>query len=322
MKGTAATRDVAVLIPCLNEADTIDGVVKGFRETLPNAGIYVYDNNSDDGTTGAAQAAGAQVRAESNRGKGQVVRRMFADIEADVYVLVDGDATYHAPSAAAMIDVLIEQRLDMVVARRCPAAKDAYRPGHRLGNRLLSGAVRRIFGGAIRDLMSGYRVFSRRFVKSFPAKFEEFEIETELTIHALELNVPVAEVDTPYYERPEASQSKLDTWRDGFHILLAILRLFVLEKPLRLFSVLALTFLTAATVLFAPVLSEFLRTGLVPRLPTLVLAVGVYVAALISFIMGVLLHVIAVSRREAKRLAYLAVRPTGHENPSARPSFR
>ena len=314
---TPTDRDVAVLIPCRNEADAVAGVVRDFRAALPGARIFVYDNNSDDGTIGIARAAGAQVRGESYQGKGHVVRRMFADVEAEVYVLVDGDATYHAPSAAAMVAVLNEQHLDMVVGRRRPAVGRTYRPGHRLGNRLLSGAVRRIFGPAVRDVLSGYRVFSRRFVKSFPARFEAFEIETELTIHALELRLPVAEMDTPYYARPEASHSKLDTWRDGFLILLAIVRLFALEQPLRFFAGVAFVFFAAATFLFAPVLGEFLETRLVPRLPTLVFVVGLYAAAFVSFTVGVVVHAITIGRRETKRLAYLAVRPTGLEPPAA-----
>ena len=299
--------DVVVLIPCYNEGGTVAQVVRGFREVLPDARIVVYDNDSDDGTAGAARAAGAEVRLETLRGKGHVVRRAFADLEAGVYVLVDGDATYDARSAPAMVGMLLDQRLDMVVARRCPAAGEAYRPGHRFGNRLLSGVVRRIFGAADRDLLSGYRAFSRRFVKSFPGRAEEFEIEAELTIHALELRLPVGEMDTPYYPRPEDSHSKLDTWRDGFLISFAVMHLFALARPLRFFLGLALAFFMVATVLFVPVFGEYLRTGLVPKLPTLVVAVGGYVLAFVSPIIGVILHAVSVSRREAKRLAYLSL---------------
>ena len=299
--------DVAVLIPCRNEAGAVAQVVRDFRAVLPDARIIVCDNDSGDDTAGVARAAGAEVRREASRGKGHVVRRLFADVEAGVYVLVDGDATYDAPSAPAMIGMLLEQRLDMVVARRCPVAGEAYRPGHRFGNRLLSGAVRRMFGDAVRDVLSGYRVFSRRFVKSFPGRAEAFEIEAEVTIHALELDLPVGERDTPYYPRPEDSHSKLDTWRDGFRISLAIARLFVLERPFRFSLGLALALSAAATVLFAPVLGEYLRTGLVPRLPTLVVAVGGYVLAFVSPVAGAVLHAVSVSRREAKRLAWLAL---------------
>lgn len=298
-------RDVTVLIPCHNEADAIAQVVRGFRKALPDARIVVCDNNSDDNTGGLAQAAGAEVCREPLQGKGFVVRRMFANFEADVYVLVDGDATYDASSAPAMVDMLIEQRLDMVVARRLATGK-AYRPGHRFGNRLLSGAIRRIFGNAIRDILSGYRVFSRRFIKSFPGQTKEFEIETELTIHALKLGLPVGEMDTPYYPRPEDSPSKLRTWRDGLLILFTVLRLFALERPFGFFLGLALAFFTGATIFFVPVLGEYLQTGLVPKLPTLVVVVGGYVLAFFSPIIGLVLYAVSVSRYEVKRLAYLA----------------
>ena len=302
----AAADDIVVLIPCYNEAGAVAQVVQGFREALPEARVVVYDNDSDDGTAEVARAAGAEVRGEAIRGKGHVVRRAFADLEAGVYVLVDGDATYDARSAPAMVGMLLEQRLDMVVARRRPASEETYRPGHRFGNRLLSGAVRRLFGDAVRDVLSGYRVFSRRFVKSFPGRAEEFEIEAELTIHALELRLPVGEMDTPYYPRPEDSYSKLSTWRDGFLISFAVLHLFALTRPLRFFLGLALVFFSAATVLFAPVFGEYLRTGLVPKLPTLVVAVGGYVIAFVSPIIGIILHAVSIGRREAKRLAYLS----------------
>ena len=234
----AAPRGVTVIIPCYNEADVIAQVVRDFRKALPDARIVICDNNSDDDTGVVAQAAGAEVYQEHLQGKGSVVRRMFADFEADVYMLVDGDGTYDASSALTMVEMLIEQRLDMVVARRLGTAK-AYRPGHRFGNRLLSGAICRIFGNSIRDILSGYRVFSRRFIKSFPGQTEEFEIETELTIHALKLGLPVGEIDTPYYPRPENSPSKLRTWRDGLLILLTIVRLFALERPFGFFLGLA-----------------------------------------------------------------------------------
>ena len=292
-----------------NEAKAIAQVVRGFREALPGARIVVYDNDSDDDTASVAQAAGAEVRWEASRGKGHVVRRMFADFEASVYVLVDGDATYDVPSASAMIGMLLDQHLDMVVAHRRSTAGEAYRPGHHFGNRLLSGTVRLLFGGTDRDVLSGYRVFSRRFVKSFPVEAKEFEIEAELTIHALELRLPTGELDTPYYPRPDGSHSKLDTWCDGFLILFSIMRLFVLEQPFRFTLGLALALFTAATILFVPVLGEYLSTGLVTRLPSLVVAVGGYVLAFVSPVIGLILHTSSVSRREAKQLAYLAQPP-------------
>ena len=300
------TTDIAVLVPCYNEADTVAQVVAGFREALPKARIVVCDNNSEDGTAGIARAAGAEVRHEALQGKGHAVRRMFADLEADIYILVDGDATYDAPSAPAMVGMLLDRDLDMVVARRRPAAGKAYRPGHRFGNRLLSGAVRRLFGVAVRDVLSGYRVFSRRFVKSFPGQAEEFEIEAELTIHALGLRLPVGEMDVPYYPRPRGSYSKLNTWRDGFLISFAVIRLFAVERPFRFFLSLALAFFAAATVLFVPVFDEYLRTGLVPKLPSLVVSVGSYALAFACAIVGVVLQAVSVGRREAKRLAWLA----------------
>ena len=305
----AAPARVAAIVPCYNEAGTVARVVRDFRAALPDARIVVCDNDSDDATAAEARAAGAEVRRETARGKGHAVRRMFADLEADIYVLVDGDATYDAASAPAMIAMLVERRLDMVVARRRPSAGTAWRPGHRFGNRLLSGAVRRLFGDAVRDLLSGYRVFSRRFVKSFPGQAGEFEIEAELTIHALELGLPVGEFDTPYRPRPGESRSKLRTWRDGFLISFAVVRLFALARPLRFFSAPALVFFAAATVLFAPVLGEYLRTGLVPRLPTLVVAAGGYALAFVCPVVGVILHAVSVARREAKRLAWLAQTP-------------
>ena len=211
---------LAVLIPCFNEETAIARVIAGFRAELPEATIYVYDNNSTDNTLEVARAAGAVVRRETHQGKGLVVRRMFADVEADIYVLVDGDATYDACSVRAMIARQMEERLDMVVAARVEQEADAYRPGHRMGNRLFTGFFASVFDATFTDILSGYRVFSRRFVKSFPVLSRGFEIETELSVHALELDLPVGEVPTPYYARPEGSSSKLSTWRDGLRILL------------------------------------------------------------------------------------------------------
>ena len=298
-------QSVAVLIPCYNEEAAIERVVRDFRAALPAARICVFDNNSKDRTIEVARAAGAEIWREPRQGKGNVVRRMFAEIEADVYLMVDGDATYDAPSAPKLIGKLVDERLDMVVGRRVTTERDAYRAGHQFGNRLLTGAVARIFGRLLTDILSGYRVFSRRFVKSFPAMAMGFEIETELTIHSLQLRLPVAEVDTPYYARPEGSTSKLSTWRDGLRILATIVRLFVLEKPFQFFALLALLLAAAATALFVPVLMEYFATGLVLKFPSLIVAVGGYVMALVSLIMGTLLYTTSVARLEMKRFRYL-----------------
>lgn len=300
---------IAVLVPCFNEEAAIGQVVRDFRQALPSARICVFDNNSRDRTAAEAAAAGAEVRHEPRQGKGNVVRRMFADIDADIYVMADGDATYDAASAPAMIDLLRRDRLDMVVARRVTGEQAAYRSGHRTGNRLLTSAVGLIFGQQMTDILSGYRVFSRRFVKSFPAAAVGFETETELTVHALQLRLPVAEMDTPYFARPEGSVSKLSTWPDGLRILLKILRLFSLEKPLRFFSLIAAVFFLAATTLFVPVLIEYFETGLVPKLPSLVVAVGGYLVMILSLMVGIILRTTSAGRLEARRLAYLALEP-------------
>ncbi len=305
---------VAVLIPCYNEEAAIAEVVAGFKAALPAARIYVYDNNSSDRTAEVARAAGATVRTEPRQGKGNVVRRMFADVEADVYVLVDGDATYDAPSAPRLVERLLAERLDMVVGRRVQTDDSAYRPGHQFGNRLLTGTVGRIFGRALDDILSGYRVFSRRFVKSFPAFAEGFQSETEFTIHALELKLPVAEVDTPYYARPQGSASKLNTWADGFRILALIIRLSALEQPFRFFGLIALLCFAVATALFVPVLAEYLDTGLVLRLPTLVVAVGGYAMGLLNLVVGIILHTTTIGRLEDKRMAYLAIGSAGRDD--------
>lgn len=298
---------VAVIVPCYNEAATVADVIGGFRAALPEARIVVYDNNSTDDTAARALAAGAEVRTERRQGKGYAVRRAFADIEAEIYVLVDGDATYDAPSAPGMVTRLVDERLDMIVGRRRQAAESVWRAHHRFGNRLLTSAVQRLFGSDMRDMLSGYRVFSRRFVKSFPAMSREFEIETELTVHALELQLPVAECDTPYYARPEGSHSKLETWRDGFRILFSILRLFMLQRPFRLFAIMAAAVFAAASALFAPVFVEYLKTGLVPRLPTAIFAATAYAMSFVGVVLGVVLHAIVIGRIETKRLAWLAL---------------
>lgn len=298
---------VAVLVPCYNEEVTIASVIADFQRVLPDATIYVYDNNSRDRTIEVARASGAVVGRETLQGKGNVIRRMFADIEADVYVLVDGDATYHAPSATEMVELLLAERLDMVNGTRITEIEAAYRPGHRLGNLVLTGIVRVIFGDRIKDMLSGYRVFSRRFVKSFPALSGGFETETEFTVHALELGMPIGEVETPYRERPPGSQSKLNTVRDGIRILLTIMRLVKEERPLQFFAVSGAVLFVVAVLLGVPLVAEFARTGLVPRFPTAILATGLMGLAFLSFTCGLILDSVSRGRTELKRLAYLSV---------------
>ena len=296
---------VAVLIPCYNEETAIGKTVADFRAALPNAVIYVYDNNSTDRTMQTARAAGAFVRRETHQGKGNVVRRMFADVDADIYVLVDGDATYDASSAPAMINDLIENHRDMVVAARVDREDAAYRRGHRTGNWLLTSFVASVFGKSFTDILSGYRVFSRRFVKSFPVLSGGFEIETELTVHSLELDLPVGEIKTPYYARPDGSESKLNTWRDGFRILWTIFRLYRSERPLNFFSAIGASLAIAAIGIAIPVFVTYFETGAVPRLPTAVLSTGLMVVAVLSFSAGLILDTVTRGRREIKLLAYL-----------------
>ena len=304
---------IAVLVPCYNEEKSIAKVVADFRAALPAAAIFVFDNNSSDRTVEIAGAAGAEVFNEPHQGKGNVVRRMFTDIEADIYVLVDGDATYDAPSAPRMIERLLAERLDMVVADRVDQEIAAYRAGHRTGNWLLTSFVGQVFGREFTDMLSGYRVFSRRFVKSFPVLSGGFEIETELTIHALELGLPVAEVPTPYYARLSGSSSKLNTWRDGFRILFTIFRLYRAERPLRFFSTLGIALALISIGLAIPILLTYLETGLVPRLPTAILSMGLMVVAFLSVAAGLILDTVTRGRREAKLFAYLAQRAPGEE---------
>jgi len=298
---------VAILVPCYNEEVAIPTVVADFRRAVPDATIYVYDNNSSDATYERAVAAGASARREPLQGKGHVVRRMFSDIEADVYVLVDGDATYHAPSVSEMIDLLLREQLDMVVGTRVDQAVDAYRAGHRFGNVALTGVVGLLFGKRFTDMLSGYRVFSRRFVKSFPALSQGFEIETELTVHALELSMPIGEVATPYGARPKGSASKLNTYRDGIRISWAILRMFKEAQPLRFFLVWFALFMLLALALSVPLVLTYLDTGLVPRLPTAVLVTGLTILAVLSLFSGLILESVSYGRREMKRLAYLSI---------------
>jgi len=297
---------IAVLLPCYNEEAAIAQTVAGFLAALPGATIYVYDNNSRDRTIEVARTAGAVVRTERMQGKGNVVRRMFADVDADIYLLVDGDATYDAPSAPRMIDKLVNDHLDMVVGFRVDQSAAAYRPGHRTGNWMLTGFLSSVFGQSFKDILSGYRVFSRRFVKSFPALSDGFEIETELAVYALELSLPVAEVETPYYARPEGSFSKLNTWRDGFRILGTILKLYRSERPLRFFTVIGILLALAAIILAIPIVITFIETGLVPRFPTAVLSMGLMIMAMLSVSSGLVLDTVTRGRREMKMLAYLS----------------
>jgi glycosyltransferase involved in cell wall biosynthesis len=304
---------IAVLVPCYNEEKAIAKVITDFRAALPHVPVYVYDNNSTDNTVEVAARAGAVVRREAHQGKGHVVRRMFTDVEADIYVLVDGDATYDAASAPRMIDRLLEDRLDMVVAARADHDQAAYRPGHRTGNRLLTRFVTLVFGRAFSDILSGYRVFSRRFVKSFPVLSGGFEIETELTVHALELELPVAEVATPYYPRAAGSASKLHTWRDGVRILWTIVRLYRSERPFHFFSAVAFGLGAVAIILAIPIVATFMGEGVVPRLPTAVLSTGLMLAAALLFTSGLILDTVTRGRRELKLLAYLSHCAIGDE---------
>ncbi len=301
------TPQIAVLIPCLNEEVAIPKVIADFRRQLPDALIFVYDNGSTDRTSEVARAAGAIVRREPLKGKGNVVRRMFADIEADIYVLVDGDDTYDAVSAPALIQRLIEDSLDMVNGAREEKSDLAYRRGHRLGNRILTGMVVYFFGERMSDMLSGYRIMSRRFVKSFPALSTGFETETELTVHALELRLPIAEVMTPYRERPPASSSKLRTIPDGIRIVRLIVRLVREERPLEFFSAVAGLLAVAAVLLAVPVMGDYLRTGLVPRLPTALLSTGLMLLGFLSFACGLILSTVTRGRMENKRLQYLNI---------------
>ena len=297
---------VAVLIPCYNEAVAIGQVVADFRAALPDAEIFVYDNNSTDDTARIAREAGATVRVETQQGKGNVVRRMFADIEADIYVMVDGDNTYEAAAAPRLIAKLQAETLDMVSGCRVTEIQEAYRPGHRFGNWMLTGLVANIFGKRTKDMLTGYRVFSRRFVKSFPALSRGFETETELTVHALELRMPIADVDTAYIDRLPGSDSKLSTIRDGIRILKMILLLVKEERPLLMFGGIAALLALVSLVLGVPIVTEFATTGLVPRFPTAILASAIMVIAVLSFMAGLILDTVTLGRREMKRMAYLS----------------
>ena len=298
---------IAVLLPCFNEEAAIAATVAGFRAALPEAAIYVYDNNSRDGTREAAARAGAVVRTETQQGKGHVVRRMFADIDADIYVMADGDLTYDPKAAPAMVDLLLADQLDMVVGTRRHEAKGAYRGGHVLGNRLFTGLLSGLFGRSFSDIFSGYRIFSRRFVKSFPVLSSGFEIETEISVHALELRMPVGEIETAYAARPEGSESKLSTFGDGWRILKTIVTLYRIERPVLFYGSIGALLLALAIVLSVPLVVTYLNTGLVPRFPTAILVTGMVVVAVLCFFAGLILDTVTRGRREVRRLAYLAL---------------
>lgn len=298
---------IAVIIPCYNEEASIGQTVRGFRAALPDAEIHVYDNNSRDRTREIACAAGAMVRSEPRQGKGNVVRRMFADIEADIYVLVDGDATYDPDVAPEMIELLRAQSLDMVVGVRKTDSRAAYRPGHRLGNRLFTGFLGWMFGRTFNDVLTGYRVFSRRFVKTFPSLSSGFEIETEINVHALALRMPVGEIETRYSDRPEGSASKLNTYRDGGRIFGVMLSLFRQERPTLFFAIISALLTLTAVLLAVPLAVTYLQTGLVPRIPTAILCTGLIILAMLSLACGLILDTVTHGRREIRRLAYLSV---------------
>ncbi|QCQ21781.1 glycosyltransferase family 2 protein [Desulfoglaeba alkanexedens] len=309
---------LAVLVPCYNEARSIAAVIRDFKESLPGAEVYVYDNNSSDGTALVAREAGAVVRSVIQQGKGNVVRRMFADIDADVYVLVDGDDTYDASSAPVLVSKLLDEQLDMVVGTRFGRFETtAFRAGHKLGNRLLTRCVALLFGRTFTDMLSGYRVFSRRFVKSFPALAQGFETETELTVHALELRMPIAEIETPYRSRPEGSTSKLRTYRDGWRILMMILTLFREERPLAFFMLVFGALASTSLALAVPIVVTYLKTGLVPRFPTAILSTGMMLLAFLSLTAGFILDTVTRGRLEMKRLFYLSVPAVGNGKDSA-----
>jgi len=301
-----STARIAILVPCYNEALTIEAIVRDFRASLPQATVYVFDNNSTDGTAEIARRAGASVRLVPHQGKGSVVRRMFADIEADAYIMVDGDDTYDAAIAPQLVAKLFDEGLDMVVGNRVTKEQAAYRPGHRFGNNLLTGCVSMLFGRTFTDILSGYRVFSRRYVKSFAAHSTGFEIETELTVHALELRMPVAEVETVYKARPEGSFSKLNTYRDGWRILMTIMRLFKSERPLAFFGIGFLACVLLSVGLAVPLLSVYWATGLVPRQPTAVLCSAIMLFGVVLLVCGIVLDAVTKARIEQKRFAYLA----------------
>lgn len=296
---------MAVLLPCYNEETAIAETVMAFRAALPEATVYVYDNNSTDRTREVAAAAGAVIGSERQQGKAAVMRRMFADIDADVYVLADGDTTYEAAAAPRMVAMLLDEQLDMVIGARIDAPDAAYRRGHRFGNRMLTEVLARLFGRSFTDILTGYRVFSRRFVKSFPVDSAGFGIEPEINVHALELRMPIAETGTIYSARPEGSVSKLNTYSDGFKVLGTIVGLFRAERPLQFFGLIALLLAAGSIALSIPLAVTYLKTGLVLRLPTAILVTGMMTVAVIALFAGLILDNVARGRRELKRLIYL-----------------
>ncbi|WHO73274.1 glycosyltransferase [Rhizobium sp. BT03] len=304
--------NIAVLLPCYNEAATIGPVVRGFRATLPDATIHVYDNNSTDGTALQAMLAGAHVVRERRQGKGHVVRRMFADIDADIYIIADGDGTYTPADAEELVRTLLTERADMVVGTRRGVHADAGRQGHALGNRLFNLLYRTIFGPDFTDIFSGYRAFSRRFVKSFPAVSGGFEIETEMSVHASRLKLPVSELELDYGRRPEGSHSKLSTFRDGGRILWMFAMLMKETRPFAFFSTISATFMLASLGFMAPVLAEYFATGLVSRMPTWVLSMALMMISFMLFTAGVILDSVARARAEQLRIHYMNL-----ETPSA-----
>src|SRR3954469_18467942 len=308
---------IAILLPCYNEEAAIAQTVAGFRAALPDAAIYVYDNNSADRTREVAAAAGTIVRSEKMQGKGHVVRRMFADVEADIYVMADGDATYDASAAPDMVRKLLDEQLDMVVGARKSEVEEAYRRGHALGNKLFTGLLSSLFGRSFSDIFSGYRIFSRRFAKSFPALSRGFETETEISVHALELVMPVGEVDTAYGARPEGSQSKLSAYRDGWRILKTILHLYRIERPVLFYGSFALLLAALAIILAVPLAITYFQTGLVPRFPTAILVTGLMILAFLSFFCGLILDTVVRGRREVRRLHYLSFPAVGAEGAKA-----
>jgi glycosyltransferase involved in cell wall biosynthesis len=308
---SVASPKIAVLLPCYNEEAAIGATVAGFRAALPAATIYVYDNNSRDRTREVAAKAGAVVRSERQQGKGHVVRRMFADVDADVYIMADGDLTYDPKAAPAMVDLLLAEQLDMVVGTRRHEEKDAYRGGHVLGNRLFTGLLAGLFGRSFSDIFSGYRVFSRRFVKSFPVLSAGFEIETEMSVHALELRMPVGEVETAYAARLEGSHSKLSTWSDGWRILKTIVTLYRVERPVLFYGGIGALLLALAIILSIPLIVTYLHTGLVPRVPTAILVTGITIVAVLCVFAGLILDTVTRGRREVRRLAYLSLAAPG-----------
>lgn len=303
--------DIALIIPCYNEGITIYDVVIDFKQTMPELAIYVFDNNSTDNSIQQAEKAGAEIIRVKRQGKGNVVRQMFADVDADVYVMVDGDNTYQASAIHRLVDKLIDEKLDMVVGCREVApeiAELAYRSGHQWGNRVLTNSVRMIFGGEFTDMLSGYRAFSRRFVKSYPPLSQGFETETELTVHVLALDLPYGEVNTTYLARPAGSESKLSTYKDGARIMLTILKLFMHEKPMLFFGIISALFAFVSIFISIPIFSEYLASGLVPRFPTAFLSASLMIISILALFSGLILYNIRIARYETKHLIYLNVK--------------